>query len=145
MLQSVASREARYHSASLGVTSTMWTRVGNHSLPGWEQEQYAAWARPCRRARCESNPCYDQRIAAPKLCSRPACCGCSFCRKGVVGRYTSPTGVVLESLTSATTPPFQFAYNPLDMDMLYARHRLMVEPVLSALCGPAIEFLGKRF
>ena len=52
-----------------------------------------------------------------------------------MGKWVSPggAGVVLESLTSATTPPFEFAYNPLDMDHLFTRQRRIVEPSLTAL------------
>lgn len=38
-----------------------------------------------------------------------------------------------ETLTSATSPQFQFVYNPLDLDSFHARHRLLVEPELTRL------------
>ena len=40
---------------------------------------------------------------------------------------------MLESLTTATEPPFVYVYNPLDQDMLYVRHRLLVEPELTRI------------
>ena len=84
-----------------------------------------------RRSRCNER-CFDQRLATPELCSKPICCGCAYCQHAT-GRWTSPSGVELETLTSATDPPFVWAYNPLDQDMLYARHRRLVEPGLSSL------------
>jgi hypothetical protein len=44
-----------------------------------------------------------------------------------------PDGIVLESLTTATEPPFVYAYNPLDQDMPFVRHRLLVEPELTRI------------
>mmetsp|Transcript_49297 Transcript_49297/g.81838 ORF Transcript_49297/g.81838 Transcript_49297/m.81838 type:complete len:445 (-) Transcript_49297:294-1628(-) len=75
--------------------------------------------------------CYDQRIPAVVLCAEQLCCGCQFCTAGPVTSWTTPEGVILESLTTRTTPSFQYVYNPLDQDMLYIRHRGLVEPSLT--------------
>eukprot|EP00900_Chrysochromulina_parva_P011406 jgi/Chrpa1/20266/Chrysochromulina_OHIO_Genome00024436-RA len=61
------------------------------------------------------------------------CCSCAFCRSGPHTTWSTPDGVVLESLTTATEPPFVYVFNPLDKDMLYIRERLVVEPDLTRI------------
>ena len=43
----------------------------------------------------------------------------------------SPTGQILESLKTLTDPPFVFAYNPYDEDMVKMRRTLILEPTLT--------------
>ena len=100
-----------------------WTHQGTH----WPARV------SCESGRCREDRCFDQRLNPSELCGERACCGCAFCRTGPAGRWTSPTGQVVETLTTATDPPFVFAYNPLDMDMLFIRQRRVVEPILSRL------------
>ena len=113
----------------------MAATVINISLgPDWRQHVLPTpFSGPCK-ARCSfGTRCYDQRISVADLCASAECCACSFCRSGPSSTWSTPSGVVLESLTTATVPPFVFVYNPLDQDMLYARHRLLVEPELTMI------------
>ena len=104
-----------------------WARQSLHQPP---PDAGASCTRPCRF----NSRCFDQRLSAATLCSQEEeCCACRFCNAGPSSTWSTPSGVVLESLTTATRPPFQFVYNPLDQDMLYARQRLLVEPELSRL------------
>mgnify|MGYP006135015215 CR=1 FL=1 len=65
-----------------------------------------------------------------RLCRTCDCAACSTCGE-VVMRWTSPSGQTLESLRVQTDPPFVFAYNPLDTDMVHMVHTLAVEPRLT--------------
>ena len=49
----------------------------------------------------------------------------------LIHRWKSPTGQILESLKTLTDPPFVFAYNPYDDDMLKMRRTLILEPTLT--------------
>ena len=104
-------------------------------LAAWHHEgtHFPDPQRACRRKRCETNPCFDQRLSPKVLCEKRVCCGCGFCSGGPAGRWRSPRGQIIETLTTATDPPFIFAYNPLDMDMLFIRQRRIVEPILTRL------------
>lgn len=62
--------------------------------------------------------------------ARCECAACAFCTP-VAQQWRTPTGVLLESLTSRTSPPFQFAYNPVDADMDSMKKGLVVEPILT--------------
>lgn len=119
---------------NLSMNSAEWvrsiTRAALHA-PTFGRRPMSCQHQNQRVYKCLPGVCYDQRISAPELCS--CCPSCTFCQAGAVGRWTTPSGVVLESLTSATVPSFQFAYNPLDVDMLHIRRRLVVEPALTAL------------
>ena len=77
--------------------------------------------------------CFDQRYPVGTLCNMAECCSCAFCRSGPHSTWSTPDGVVLESLTTATEPPFVYVFNPLDKDMLYIRERLVVEPDLTRI------------
>ncbi len=66
------------------------------------------------------------------------CCGCSFCAVGPASTWVDArTGAWVEALTTTTRPPFTFAYNLLDKDMLHARHWLQVEPRLTRFWADA--------
>ena len=62
--------------------------------------------------------------------ARCGCAACTFCTP-VAQQWRTPTGVLLESLTSRTSPSFQFAYNPVDADMDSMKRGLVVEPILT--------------
>ena len=69
-------------------------------------------------------------------CSRASnasseCRACDPLCGAVIHKWKSPTGQTLESLTTHTDPPFVFAYNPYDDDMLKMRRTLIVEPTLT--------------
>ena len=103
--------------------------------PGWTQHiAPAPLGDGCSTSTCRfASVCYDQRVSVAALCSRAECCACAFCRSGPQTTWSTPDGIVLESLTTATEPPFVYAYNPLDQDMLFVRHRLLVEPELTRI------------
>ena len=91
---------------------------------------------PDRCADCNprhKGKCFDQRYPVGTLCNMAECCSCAFCRSGPHTTWSTPDGVVLESLTTATEPPFVYVFNPLDKDMLYIRERLVVEPDLTRI------------
>jgi FkbM family methyltransferase len=103
--------------------------------PGWTQHiAPAPLGDGCSTSTCRfASVCYDQRVSVAALCSRAECCACAFCRSGPQTTWSTPDGILLESLTTATEPPFVYAYNPLDQDMLFVRHRLLVEPELTRI------------
>ena len=103
--------------------------------PGWTQHiAPAPLGEGCSSSTCSfASVCYDQRVSVAAVCSRAECCACAFCRSGPQTTWSTPDGILLESLTTATEPPFVYAYNPLDQDMLYIRHRLLVEPELTRI------------
>ena len=105
-------------------------------LPSGWREHVVPNQVPHRCADC--NPahkglCFDQRYPVGTLCNMAECCSCAFCRSGPHSTWSTPDGVVLESLTTATEPPFVYVFNPLDKDMLYIRERLVVEPDLTRI------------
>ena len=59
------------------------------------------------------------------------CRACDPLCGALIHRWKSPTGQTLESLTTLTDPPFVFAYNPYDDDMLKMRRTLILEPTLT--------------
>ena len=59
------------------------------------------------------------------------CRACDPLCGALIHRWRSPTGQTLESLTTLTDPPFVFAYNPYDDDMLKMRRTLILEPTLT--------------
>ena len=47
------------------------------------------------------------------------------------GRWRSPSGQLLSTISSATVPSFTFAYNAMDQDMQGLRRQRLVEPALT--------------
>mmetsp|Transcript_45111 Transcript_45111/g.118305 ORF Transcript_45111/g.118305 Transcript_45111/m.118305 type:complete len:480 (+) Transcript_45111:165-1604(+) len=84
-------------------------------------------------SKCDLSTCYVGARTLVTVCGWTMCCACTLCRQGRVAQWTTPAGVKLESLyTQALSPPFAYAYNPFDKDMLNVRRTLMVEPLLTA-------------
>lgn len=73
--------------------------------------------------------CRKECTSADNSTSRCRVCD-PLCGAEIQG-WESPTGQKLESLTTATDPPFVFAYNPFDEDMRNMRRNLIVEPTLT--------------
>ena len=59
------------------------------------------------------------------------CRACDPLCGALIHRWKSPTGQILESLKTLTDPPFVFAYNPYDDDMVKMRRTLILEPTLT--------------
>ena len=53
-----------------------------------------------------------------------------MCAK-LVNRWSTPSGQLLESVTTRTHPPFTFAFKPEDDDMQRMRTQLILEPMLT--------------
>ena len=72
----------------------------------------------------------DNGAYARTNCTR---CECSMCPSCVthVTRWVSPTGQRIESITTRTKPPFNFAYIPGDLDMARMSRTLILEPLLT--------------
>lgn len=92
---------------------------------------------PSSWASCDLNrsgyavePC---RQSAWLDCYKPKCCACRFCKRGRAELWTSPSGAVVETVATATQPPFVFAFNPVDADMRSMRTEPVVEPLISEL------------
>ena len=76
------------------------------------------------KARCVAE-CTNAANASSECRACDPLCG------ALIHRWRSPTGQTLESLTTLTDPPFVFAYNPYDDDMLKMRRTLILEPTLT--------------
>ena len=90
-------------------------------------------------AGCDVSSCMHRRqlitakhnsTFADELCSRCECSLCLVCAK-LVNRWTTPSGQMLESVTTRTHPPFTFAFKPDDDDMQRMRTQLILEPTLT--------------
>ncbi len=64
------------------------------------------------------------------VCERCECALCAICSKPS-NRWTSPSGQVIETVTTRTEPRFTFAYNPYDDDMRRMRKTMILEPTLT--------------
>lgn len=65
-----------------------------------------------------------------QVCERCECQLCSICAKPA-NQWLSPTGQIIETVTTRTQPRFTFAYNPYDDDMSRMRKSAVLEPTLT--------------
>ena len=87
--------------------------------------RYCARAFNLSKAQCRAECTSAANLSSPCRACDPLCGGAP------IHRWRSPTGQTLETLTTVTDPPFVFAYNPYDTDMVSMRRNLIVEPTLT--------------
>ena len=121
--------------------------VSKHRLLaiGWSRDEALSHSTCPPQATCDLSPASRYPcFASVADCRRPSCCACDYCTHGPFGMWTSPSGIVLESLTTATTPSFSFGFNPLDADLQDLRSTLMVEPLISQVWAKTTRTCCRR-